>query len=139
LYYEALGEGEPIILIHGIGGDCRIWDYQFESLSHSYRVLRYEVRGFGRSSMPEEGVSYSHHDDLKDLMNHLRMPKAHICGSSMGSSIAVDFVLTKLGMSRSLIAVGPWVNGHDSPSVRESLSILDEIRDILEREGARAH
>jgi len=138
LYYEVLGEGEPIVLIHGNAGDCRIWDDQFEPLSHSYKVLRYDVRGFGKSSMPEEGVPYSHHDDLKALMNHLRMPKAHICGSSMGSSIAVNFVLTNPGMSRSLIAVGPWVFGHDSPSVREAYSVLDEIRDILEREDAKA-
>jgi len=138
LYYEVLGEGEPIVLIHGNGGDCRIWDDQFEPLSHSYRVLRYDVRGFGKSSMPEEGVPYSHHDDLKALMNHLRMPKAHICGFSMGSSIAVDFVLANPGMGRSLIAVGPWVSGHDSPSVREAYSLLDEIRDILEKEGAKA-
>ncbi len=138
LYYEVLGEGEPIVLIHGNGGDCRHWDDQFEPLSHSYRVLRYDVRGFGKSSMPEEGVPYSHHDDLKALMNHLRMPKAHICGFSNGSGIAVDFVLAHPGMGRSLIAVGPWVFGHDSPSVRELYSIFNEIPDILEKEGAEA-
>ena len=74
-YYEVLGEGEPIVLIHGNGGDCRHWDGQFEPLSHSYRVLRYDVRGYGKSSMPEEGVPYSHHDDLKALMNRARARK----------------------------------------------------------------
>jgi len=137
-YYEVLGEGEPIVLIHGNGGDCRHWDGQFEPLSHSYRVLRYDVRGYGKSSMPEEGVPYSHHDDLKALMNHLRMPEAHICGWSMGSGIAVDFVLAHPGLSRSLIAVGPWVFGHDSPSVRGLYSMFDEIAVILEEEGAEA-
>ncbi len=138
LYYELAGEGDPIVLIHGNGGDRRHWDEQFKPFSMSHRVLRYDVRGFGKSSMPEEGVLYSYHDDLKALMNHLRIPKAHICGSSMGSSIAVDFVLANPRMSRSLIAVGPWVNGHDSPSVRKLYSMLDEIRDILEKEGAKA-
>jgi len=88
--------------------------------------------------MPEEGVPYSHHDDLKTLMNHLRMPKAHICGLSMGSGIAVDFVLAHPGLSRSLIAVGPWVFGYDSPNVRELFSMMGEIPVILEEEGAEA-
>jgi len=138
LYYELAGQGEPIVLIHGNGGDRRHWDEQFKPFSMSHRVLRYDVRGFGKSSMPEEGLPYSHHDDLKALMNHLRMPKAHICGSSMGSGIAVDFVLAHPGMSSSLIAVGPWAFGHDSPSARELYSLFDEIPDILEKEGARA-
>lgn len=63
LYYEIAGEEEPIVLIHGNGGDCRHWDNQFIPFSQNHRVLRYDIRGFGKSSNPTEGKQYSHHDD----------------------------------------------------------------------------
>src|SRR4030095_3666201 len=49
LYYEIAGKGEPLILIHGSFGDRRFWDLQFYALSKKYKVLRYDLRGFGRS------------------------------------------------------------------------------------------
>jgi 3-oxoadipate enol-lactonase len=138
LYYEVTGESDPIVLLHGNGGDCRHWDNQFEAFSQSHRVLRYDIRGFGRSSMPEEGIPYCHHDDLKALMGHLDIEKAHICGLSMGCGMAVDFVLAHPDSSRSLIAVGPWVFGYDSPAVRRLFAVTGEIPDILEERGVRA-
>lgn len=137
LYYEVAGESDPIVLLHGNGGDCRHWDDQFEPFSLCHRVLRYDVRGFGRSSMPKEGVPYSHHDDLKALMEHLDIENAHICGLSMGCGLAVDFALAYPEFCRSLIAAGPWVFGYDSPAVRRLFSVTGEIPAILEEKGVK--
>jgi pimeloyl-ACP methyl ester carboxylesterase len=62
LYYETSGRGAPLVLIHGNAGDRRHWDQQFAALSGSFTVIRYDVRGFGRSSLPTEGRSYANHD-----------------------------------------------------------------------------
>jgi 3-oxoadipate enol-lactonase len=62
LFYEAAGSGAPVILIHGGNLDRRMWDPQFELLRTKYRVVRYDARGYGRSSAVEE--PFSAHDDL---------------------------------------------------------------------------
>jgi 3-oxoadipate enol-lactonase len=93
LYYEIAGLGEPIVLIHGWSFDTRCWDDQFSEFARKYRVLRYDLRGFGKSSLPDTGESYSHTDDLVALMDYLGIEKAHILGHSFGGSIAIDFAL----------------------------------------------
>lgn len=137
LYYEAAGSGDPIVLIHGNFGDRRHWDDQFEALAESHRVIRYDVRGFGQSSVPE-GDPYSHHDDLKALLDYLGVSKGHIVGLSMGSGIAVDFVLAHPEMSRSLISVGPWVFGYNSPAAEEILQPMRELSSVVRERGVKA-
>ena len=138
LYYEIAGEGDPIVFIHGNGGDRRHWDDQFEVFAKSHKVIRYDVRGFGKSSTPVEGERYSFHDDLKALLEHLSISKAHICGLSMGCGIAVDFALAYPDMSSSLIAVGPWAFGYDSPAAGELWEIFGEIPSIIKESGTKA-
>ncbi|HSL69074.1 MAG TPA: alpha/beta hydrolase [Longimicrobiales bacterium] len=116
LYYEIAGAGAPVALIHGNFGDRRHWDAQFETFARTFRVMRYDVRGFGKSAVPVEGQRYAHHEDLAALMRHLGFENAHIVGLSMGSYIATDFVLTHPEMSRSLVAIAPWVSGYQSSS-----------------------
>jgi 3-oxoadipate enol-lactonase len=138
LYYEVAGSGDPIVLIHGNYGDCRDYGGQFEAFAKSHRVLRYDVRAFGKSSLPVEGIAYSDPDDLKALLGYLGISKAHIAGYSMGSGIAVDFALTYPEMSNSLISIGPWANGHNSPAAKELFKGFGEIPSILKESGAKA-
>lgn len=116
LYYEVAGSGIPLVLIHGNFGDRRHWDDQFSVFAREFRVVRYDVRGFGKSSFPTEGAPYSHHEDLAALLRHLQIAKAHVIGLSMGSAIATNFVLAYPDMSVSLVSVGPWVVGYNSDS-----------------------
>ncbi|NDW11895.1 alpha/beta hydrolase [Bacteroides sp. 214] len=92
LYYEELGKGEPIILIHGHSLDHRMWDTQFEVFAKQYRVIRYDSRGYGRSSQQQEGYQFTHAADLVKLMNALHIDKAHIVGLSMGGFIGADML-----------------------------------------------
>jgi len=92
LYYETLGKGEPVIFIHGHSFNHHEWDPQFYALAKNYRVIRYDVRGYGQSSMPIEGSKSLHADDLLQLMDFLKIKKAHIVGLSMGGFIVVDFL-----------------------------------------------
>lgn len=92
LYYEELGKGEPLIFIHGHSFDRREWDPQFFEFAKKYRVIRYDLRGYGWSGMPSETQKTLHADDLAVLMNQLKIKKAHIVGLSLGGFIVSDFL-----------------------------------------------
>src|SRR6185436_11156770 len=129
LYYEIAGKGEPLILIHGSFGDRRFWDLQFMELSKKYKVLRYEVRGYGRSALPDTAEAYRDCDDLNALMDFLKIKKAHICGLSLGSIIAIDFALAYPGKCSSLIPIGPRVAGDATDEYKSKNA--DSVRTII--------
>ena len=93
LYYEIAGSGDPIVLIHGWSFDTRCWDDQFAAFARDYRVLRYDLRGFGKSALPDTIQSYSHTDDLIALLDFLDLERVHVLGHSFGGRIAIDFTL----------------------------------------------
>jgi len=138
LYYEAAGAGTPVVFIHGNMADRRHWDDQFLVFAGKHRVIRYDVRGFGKSAVPSSGHPYAHHQDAAALLRYLRVASAHIIGLSMGAGIAADFVLTHPEMSRSLVSVGPWVVGYDSPAARELFEAFKRVAAALQRGGSAA-
>lgn len=75
LYYEEAGAGPAVVLIHGFTLDTRMWDDQFQRLVAHFRVIRYDLRGFGRSSPPTE-APYLHVEDLRGLLDHLDIEQA---------------------------------------------------------------
>ncbi|MCA1668513.1 MAG: alpha/beta fold hydrolase [Thermomicrobia bacterium] len=110
LYYEVAGTGDPLVLIHGFSLDTRMWDDQFTPFAERHRVVRYDVRGFGKSA-PFGGAPYTHADDLAALLFHLDIPHAAILGLSMGGGIAVNFALDHPAMTRALIPVDSTLGG----------------------------
>lgn len=109
LYYEVLGEGHPLMLIHGGYMDRRMWDDQFHAFAQHYRVMRYDVRGFGKSKLPP--VPYTDRQDLYALLNYLGVEKTYLLGLSLGGVIALDFTLEHPAMVDALILVGSPVPG----------------------------
>ena len=94
LHYEIAGEGPVVTLIHPGLWDMRTWDREFAAFSDAgYRALRYDVRGYGRSSRPEPGVSYSHVRDLHALLEAEDVTQTAIVGCSMGGGIDLDYAL----------------------------------------------
>lgn len=102
LYYEVIGSGRPLVLIHGYALDTRMWDDQIDDLSQQYQVVRYDLRGFGKSAVPT-GESFAYHEDLKALLEFLGIGKVHLLGLSLGGSIAINFALTYPEATQSLI------------------------------------
>jgi len=143
LYYEISGKGEPLVLIHGSFGDNRFWDTQFTVLSKKYKVIRYDIRGFGKSALPDSNEVYKDCDDLKSLMDFLGIQKAHICGLSLGSIIAVDMGLAYPDKCSSLILCGPRVAGdgteeYKTPTADSVRAIIAKTTEIVKNQGAKA-
>lgn len=110
LYFEMAGEGEPVVFIHGLGLDTRDWNYQFTELAKNHQVVRYDMRGFGKSDMPTD-QPYAHADDLKALLEFLGIESAHVFGHSFGGEIAINFALAYPEMVRSLVLIEPDIQG----------------------------
>ncbi len=109
LRYSTAGAGEPVVLIHGLGLDSAMWDAQWPALRREFRAIRYDVRGFGASSIPSG--PYSHADDLLALLDHLDARPAHIVGLSMGGRLALRFALDHPHAARSLTLIDPALEG----------------------------
>lgn len=105
--YDITGDGEALVLIHAGIADRRMWDPQIPDFSQRYRVVRYDLRGYGESTIPPQ--PYAHHEDLAGLLRHLKIDQAHILGISMGGRVAIDFTLAYPGMVKSLIRVNSGV------------------------------
>jgi pimeloyl-ACP methyl ester carboxylesterase len=112
LFYEVRGKGEPVVLIHGGQLDSRMWDDQFDRFAKRYRVLRYDVRGYGGSRRGDR--PYSDAEDLAALLDYVGMPKAHLVGLSLGGRIALDFTLFRPTRVTSLTLSGPGLAGFDT-------------------------
>ncbi|KEO81349.1 alpha/beta fold hydrolase [Tumebacillus flagellatus] len=89
LYYERLGSGTPILLIHGMNLDTRMWDGIFEDLGNDFQVIRFDLRGFGQS--PEQKEQYAIYEDIRDLLDELGIEKTYIVGHSLGGGIQLEF------------------------------------------------
>ncbi len=114
LFYSIKGEGEPLVLLHGVPfNDLRIWDYQVDTLARKYKVVCYDHRGYGKSDVPVS--SFSYFDDLKSLIEALELKKVSMIGSSFGGSVAIEFALKYPEFLKSLILVGPALNGYPYP------------------------
>lgn len=94
-YYELRGEGAPIVFIHGALVDHRAWDPQASELEHSHRVLRYDLRGHGRTG-PSTNALYTvdlFAEDLYVLIDALGLDHPLLCGLSLGGMIAQTYAL----------------------------------------------
>lgn len=114
LRYDVAGEGHPLVLIHGGLEDRRLWDDQFDTFAQHYRVIRYDVRGYGESPLETTRTrTYSLGQDLYELLRFLEVERTYMLGLSMGAGLAVDFLLTHPGMVDALIPVAPGLSGYE--------------------------
>jgi pimeloyl-ACP methyl ester carboxylesterase len=117
LWYEIRGFGPPVILIHAGLWDARTWDDQMEPFSRGHRVVRYDLRGFGRSDRFDR--PFSERRDLAQLMDHLGLESAALVGASIGGALAVDFAIEYPNRVNALVLVAPGLSGDDTPDTDE--------------------
>lgn len=112
-FYETAGAGHPLVLVHAGICDSRMWDEQFAVFAQQYQVVRYDLRGYGRT-VPVAGP-YAHHEDLRALLDHLGVEQAHLLGCSMGGTTILDFALAYPDRVASLILVCCEPSGFQDP------------------------
>lgn len=138
IHYCDWGEGKPVVMIHGWPSTSQMWEYQLADLAKAgFRVIAYDRRGFGRSSVPFEAYDYDRlASDLNELLEQLDLHEVTLVGFSMGGGEVVRY-LSRYGSSRIakavlISAVTPFMaKTEDNPDgvPQEVLNgILDGIR-----------
>ncbi|GCE30961.1 hydrolase [Dictyobacter alpinus] len=123
LYYEVAGSGHPLLLIHAGIADSRMWDEQFDFFASHYRVISFDLRGYGRTELPAGKVS--NHADAANLLRHLHVEKAYVLGVSFGGKVALDFALAYPDMVAGLVLVAPSISGRP-PAEQERQFAVEE-------------
>ena len=94
LYYEEAGSGTPIVFVHEFAGDYRSWEPQMRHFARRYRCITYSARGYLPSDVPASPDQYSQErmrDDIRCVLDALKIDRAHIVGCSMGAFAALHF------------------------------------------------
>ncbi|MDD0977669.1 alpha/beta fold hydrolase [Pseudomonas fontis] len=106
LHYEEYGQGEPLVLLHGLGSSCQDWEMQIAELARHYRLILMDIRGHGRSDKPRERYSIPGFSaDLMALLEHLQTGPVHLVGLSMGGMVGFQFAVDHPEWLRSLCIV----------------------------------
>jgi pimeloyl-ACP methyl ester carboxylesterase len=109
LYYEAVGSGHPIVFVHEFAGDYRSYETQLRFFSRRYRCIAFNARGYPPSDVPEDWRQYSQErarDDIRAVLDALRIEKAHIVGISMGGFAVLHFGLAYPERATALVVAG---------------------------------
>jgi pimeloyl-ACP methyl ester carboxylesterase len=135
LFYEVAGSGRPVVFIHGHVLDRRMWDDQFEVFARRYRVIRYDMRGYGRSALPM-GAPYYTVEDLKALLDYLGVARAYVIGLSKGGVVAIDFALTYPEATAAVVAVDAGLTGYSLDATYRAG--LEQVTRAAQAEGLAA-
>jgi pimeloyl-ACP methyl ester carboxylesterase len=111
LYYEVAGSGEAVVLSHAGFVDSGMWDAQWEVLQQHYRVVRYDMRGFGQSDPIQAPIC--RRDDLYKLLQHLDIAHATLIGCSLGGEIVLDLALEHPELVTGLVLVSAVPSGFE--------------------------
>jgi pimeloyl-ACP methyl ester carboxylesterase len=109
LFYEEVGEGAPLVLVHEFAGDHASWRPQVGFFARRYRTIAFNARGYPPSDVPDSPAAYSQNqaaEDIRAVLDHLGIDRAHVCGLSMGGYATLHFGLMHPERARSLVVAG---------------------------------
>jgi pimeloyl-ACP methyl ester carboxylesterase len=109
LAYEEVGQGTPIVFVHEFAGDLRSWEPQLRHFGRRYRCIAFNARGYPPSDVPDQPAAYSQAraaDDIAAVLDHLKLPQAHVVGLSMGGFATLHFGFRHAARARSLVVAG---------------------------------
>lgn len=138
IHYEVRGEGATrsgsgtaVTLIHAGIANLTMWEDQMEALSQDYRVLRYDLRGWGQTPRPDG--DFHHHEDLRALLQHVGIEQTAVIACSFGGKVALDFALAYPEMVSALMLVGAALGGFEWTD--EWLAAQDEAVETAAAQG----
>jgi 3-oxoadipate enol-lactonase len=111
LYVEQAGEGSPVVLVHEGIADSRMWEPQWARYAERFRVVRFDMRGFGQS--PPAVGTYSLSGDLVELLERLELGPATLIGVSLGGAIALETAIARPELVSRLVLVAPGLRGFE--------------------------
>jgi pimeloyl-ACP methyl ester carboxylesterase len=128
LFYEEVGQGLPIVFVHEFAGEAESWRPQVSFFSRRYRTVAFNARGYPPSDVPEDPSAYSQRravDDIRGVLDHLEIEKAHICGLSMGGYATLHFGLIYPERALSLVVAGAgYGSGADREQFRQDTMLV---------------
>lgn len=131
LYFETIGSGPAVLLVHAGVADSSMWQAQLQPFAEHFQVITYDARGYGKSRT--ESVSFSNRQDILDLLDHLGIDRAAVVGISRGGQIAVDFTVEHPERVWALVVVAGGVSGYDhQPDGSEKSKIEYEMFNQME-------
>src|SRR4051794_18726199 len=126
IYYQEASSGFPLVLIHAGVADHTMWDAQFDLFAQQYRVIRYDMRGFGSSTMPATPFRFI--DDLHAVLDALGVQRTYLAGVSIGGSTVIDYTLTHPERVAALVPTACGIQGMPED---ESLNAMFEQMEKL--------
>lgn len=109
LYYEEVGRGSSVVFVHEFADDIRGWSAQVKFFARRYRTVAFNARGYPPSDVPEDAEQYSQTraaEDIKAVLDHLGLARAHVIGLSMGGYATLHFGLLYSERALSLTVGG---------------------------------
>lgn len=136
--YEESGTGFPLVFCHEFAGSKESWALQVSFFSRRYRTVAYNARGYPPSEVPSDPDVYEQEhqvETLKQLLDHLGIQQAYICGLSMGAHTTLNFALAHPERCKGIIAAGAGTGSHDPELFRKE---SEERAALLESGGMEA-
>ena len=140
IFYEEAGEGTPLIFVHEFAGEAKSWHLQMRFFARRYRCIAFNARGYPPSDVPDDPRAYSQDlaaSDILGLLDALAIPKAHICGLSMGGYAVLHFGLRWPERAHSLVVAGAGYGSVPEETEKFRRDVA-ETADRFERDGMKA-
>lgn len=116
IYYEVAGQDEPFVMLHAGIAHAAMWDPQFEYFAGTYQVVRFDQRGFGKTTSATQDIN--RRADLLAVLDHLHLDRVILMGCSMGGSLALDFTLEHPERVAALVLIAAGISGvHATPDL----------------------
>ncbi len=135
LWFEETGSGAPVVFVHEFAADHRSWEAQMRHFGQRYRCITFGARGYPPSDVPEKPSSYSQvraTDDILAILDHLRIPAAHIVGLSMGGFATLHFGFRHPTRALSLVVAGVGYGAEKEQQARFKSEVEVVARSLLD-------
>ena len=139
LHWESHGQGSPILLTHGFGATCRMWDEQIEEFTDRHRLIVWDLPGHGQSGTPaEDGARTNVVEDMRALLNKTEAERPVLAGLGLGGLLALRFWRANPARVRALVLIGT-VPGLRSTGARALWNArVEAAAAALDRDGLHA-